>query len=242
MPPEHKDSGQTLSPQTSFDEVTQPTSISVLFNHATLYKQALVGTSDGRLSPEPPLQNPALRSVQDFAELVGDDLEPPEQDVVGRFAQLVAEDSDWNLEENERDEDPVFSEEPAALTDADREKLVDSYQDVELGESEHEPEETQLSPERVIALLTEEFGHLAPEGEETLILEADGAVMQDVVILVRCHCLSDCCMLRASSGRDPSHDPSHRIPRFYSRVRSKSARRRRDKSRPCARASHGMAS
>ncbi|GJE88463.1 glycosyltransferase family 1 protein [Phanerochaete sordida] len=208
MPPEHEESVQSSqSSQTSFDEVTQPVSISNLFNDAALYRQALAGT-EGRASP-PLEQNPALRSVQDFAELVGSDLEPPEQVVVGRFAQLAAE--DWDLREEERADGPVFTEEPAPLSDAESATLAESVRGLALGDPPLDgataAEGTQLSPEQIIALLTEEFGHLAPPGEEKLLLEADGAVIQDVVILGVIHATTHRLSFHASI---PASDPSQR--------------------------------
>jgi sterol 3beta-glucosyltransferase len=45
------------------------------------------------------------------------------------------------------------------------------------------PEEPKLAPEEIVDLLEQEFGALAPLGEEKLLLEADAAFFKDVVIL-----------------------------------------------------------
>jgi sterol 3beta-glucosyltransferase len=44
-----------------------------------------------------------------------------------------------------------------------------------------------LTPDEILDLLQQEFGALAPPGEEKLILETDATLFQEVVILV---CLS----------------------------------------------------
>ncbi|KIP10183.1 glycosyltransferase family 1 protein [Phlebiopsis gigantea 11061_1 CR5-6] len=67
-------------------------------------------------------------------------------------------------------------------------------------------DELPLTPERVLSLLIEEFGPLAPAGEEKLLLEADGAVIQDVVILGAIHLTSHRITFHASV---PSSDPSN---------------------------------
>jgi sterol 3beta-glucosyltransferase len=46
------------------------------------------------------------------------------------------------------------------------------------------PSEPKLTPEEVVGLLEEEFGALAPPGEEKLLLETDAAFFRDVVVLV----------------------------------------------------------
>ncbi|EKM51568.1 glycosyltransferase family 1 protein [Phanerochaete carnosa HHB-10118-sp] len=211
MSPNPEDFSQTTltSEKTSFDEPRQPVTVPCLFNDAALYRKVLAETPDGEehISP-PPVQNPALRSVQDFAQLVGDDLQPLEQDVVGRFAQLAAE--NWDIQEGDREEGAVLTEEPATLTDDERKKLTGSLEELGLDQpSSKKPaipaEGTQLSPEYVLALLIEEFGSLAPEGEEKLILEADGAVIQDVVILGVIHVTTHRIAFHASL---PAFDPT----------------------------------
>lgn len=228
MPPRPEDSGQTtMTSETSFDEPRQPVTIGCLFNDAALYRKALAETSDGEehISP-PPVHNPALQSVQDFAELVGDDLQPLEQDMVGRFAQLAVE--NWDIAEGDREEGAVLTEEPVTLTDDERKKLTESFQELGLSEpSSKEPtipaEGTQLSPEYVLALLIEEFGNLAPEGEEKLILEADGAVIQDVAILVCLQLARERTHRELAAGRYSYYDSPDRLQCFASRVRPDSA-------------------
>ena len=174
MSQEYADGDSTPESRLSVDEVTQPASITALFSDAALYKRAIAGdAADREDCSEQQVGNPALRSVQDFAELVGNDLEQPEQDVVGRFAQLAVE--DWSQEEGEHPDANLFSEEPDSLSE-----------DEEASQTAVQPaKDPKLSPERVISLLIEEFGPLAPKGEERLLLDADGGVIQDVVILVR---------------------------------------------------------
>jgi sterol 3beta-glucosyltransferase len=45
--------------------------------------------------------------------------------------------------------------------------------------------EDKLNPDEVLDLIQQDFGALAPPGEEKLLLEADAALFQEVVILVR---------------------------------------------------------
>lgn len=177
----------TLQSQSSIDDFTQPLSVTGLFSDATGYREAI----HGGLSPEFRSVNPALRSVQDFAELTGGDLEPPEHEVVGRFAQLAAE--EWSSQEGE----DLLTEEPEVMSDEEHEEGSEGEVDVDQTprppptvpaiQTDLEEADTRVSltSDEVLALLIEEFGPLSPAGEEKLLLEADGAVIQDVVILVR---------------------------------------------------------
>jgi hypothetical protein len=45
--------------------------------------------------------------------------------------------------------------------------------------------EAKLDPNEIVDLVEQEFGALAPKGEEKLLLETDATLLQDVVILVR---------------------------------------------------------
>ena len=214
MSPERADSELTPQSHNSIDELP-PSSIVNLFNDAAGYREAIAESFEDRLSPPAPPANPALKSVQDFAELAGDDLEPPEHDIVGRFAQLAVE--DWELPDGES-----YTEEPGAMApDEHAEDLQDQTGTEETKpalaplQTEVEAEsELPLTPERVLSLLIEEFGPLAPAGEEKLLLEADGAVIQDVVILVRVQLLLlDKSLLIASwAGSHSSDQPSHYLP------------------------------
>lgn len=158
-------------------------SISSLFTDAALYRDALKG---GAAAVQ--VHKAAAASMNDLADLVGDDLDVPEKDAVGRFAQLAVED-DWALS---LEDSRQLVEEPDALSD--EESTSSESQDVPTPLSTPPPntdapvadqEPISLPPEEVIEILEQEFGALAPKGEEELILEADGAVIQDVVILVR---------------------------------------------------------
>lgn len=53
-------------------------------------------------------------------------------------------------------------------------------------------DEEKLTPEEVVRLLVEEFGPLAEEGEERLVLETDAALVRDVVVLVRFSLFASC--------------------------------------------------
>jgi sterol 3beta-glucosyltransferase len=203
MSPEHADGENTPESRTSSDEFDQSGSITGLFDDAALYKQVITeSTAGSRLSSEPPARNPALRSVQDFAELVGNDLEKPEQDVVSRFAQLAVD--NWTIDESDHPDANIFTEEPESLSD--EEEAARTLSQPEGG--------APLSPERVIVLLNEEYGPLAPEGEERVLLDADGAVIQDVIILVsKLSWLAFRAKIISYLGGHSSYYPSHCVSR-----------------------------
>ena len=41
-----------------------------------------------------------------------------------------------------------------------------------------------IPPKDLVKILIEEFGQLGPDGEETLLAEIDGAIIQDVIVIV----------------------------------------------------------
>jgi sterol 3beta-glucosyltransferase len=77
----------------------------------------------------------------------------------------------------------------------------------------------KLTPEETLDLLQEDFGALAPPGEEKLLLVTDATVFQDVVILV-CFILRwpVIFMLTSNAGGGAPHHPSPDIPRVASVV------------------------
>ena len=209
--------------QNSIDEFAQPPSVTSLFNDASGYKEAIAESFQNRLSTELRSVNPALRSVQDFAELAGDDLEPPEHDVVGRFAQFAAE--EWAVQEG----DDLLTDEPGVMGDEEHvEDLQDEVEETHISKPTVPPLQTDiegedkipLSSEEVLALLIEEFGPLAPPGEEKLLLQADGGVIQDVVILVRVSFLAQWASLSCCTGSYPPYQSSHHIPCIHACLRS----------------------
>lgn len=184
-----QDAGSPKPWQVSQDDwdLTQPSTISCLFKDATLYKKAI----DELSSPRSKLNSLAEEETTNgFAELVGQDLDQPEKDVASQFAQISVK--DWTPQDDDSNSARPLTEEP--------ESFAEQYSSSESSEwtaafstdpgttTTEKDEETEpyvsLSSDQVIQLLTQEFGELAPDGEERLVLEADGAVIQDVVVLV----------------------------------------------------------
>ncbi len=78
-----------------------------------------------------------------------------------------------------------LDEEPGELSPSDEAEEEKPYTPPTLDISQDlPPDEPELTPEEVVDLLEQEFGALAPLGEEKLLLEADAAFLKDVVILV----------------------------------------------------------
>ncbi|KAI0284043.1 hypothetical protein BGY98DRAFT_1183815 [Russula aff. rugulosa BPL654] len=63
---------------------------------------------------------------------------------------------------------------------------------------EEQVDEPKLTPEEIVDLLEQEFGALAPPGEEKLLLETDGAFFKDVVVLGVIHVTTHRCTFHAS--------------------------------------------
>jgi sterol 3beta-glucosyltransferase len=124
--------------------------------------------------------------VGSFNELIGRDLADNERLVTGRLAKLSV--NNWATSTD----DPFGVD---ALAEEDQEEVgssADGAQD-EKGPSlttppttlqEEQIDEPKLTPEEIVDLLEQEFGALAPPGEEKLLLETDGAFFKDVVVLV----------------------------------------------------------
>jgi hypothetical protein len=123
--------------------------------------------------------------VGSFNELIGRDLGDNERLVTGRLAKLSV--NNWATSTD----DPFGAD---AVTEEDQEE--DSSTDVAQDEKrsitmstaptlqEEQLDEPRLAPEEIVDLLEQEFGALAPPGEEKLLLETDGAFFKDVVVLV----------------------------------------------------------
>ena len=125
------------------------------------------------------------RAVQDslsgFSQLVACDLDDNELAVSEKLAQLsvsnwaptgsttLAPDVDIDMSEDSASDDEHDRSSPRGVTQA-------------AGEPDFED---KLTPDEILDLLQQEFGALAPPGEEKLLLETDAGLFQDVVILVR---------------------------------------------------------
>jgi sterol 3beta-glucosyltransferase len=122
-------------------------------------------------------------SLNGFSQLVACDLDDNERAVSERLAQLSV--STWARGGSTTlapRVDPDESDDSAS--DYEHERTSPSGASDAPGEPNIED---KLTPDEILDLLQQEFGALAPPGEEKLILETDATLLQEVVILV---CLS----------------------------------------------------
>ena len=190
--------GETVN-DASHDDLSIPHAtdpgLSRMFTDAALYERVLAagpecvkncllsgsgsGSGDSELPP---------MCIGSFNELIGRDLGDDERMVTGRLAKLsvnnwdssaddpfgidgLSEEEHGELGSPDRGEDEKPSAHLSSLPPLQEEQQLDS-------------EEPKLTPEEVVDLLEQEFGALAPPGEEKLLLETDAAFFKDVVILV----------------------------------------------------------
>jgi sterol 3beta-glucosyltransferase len=121
-----------------------------------------------------------------FSQLIGRDLGDVERAVTGKLASLSvnnwvsSEDDPFGanaLPEEERGEGSSSDE------SEDKEQALPSAPS-EATLQEEPPSEPKLTPEEIVDLLEQEFGALAPLGEEKLLLETDAAFFKEVIVLV----------------------------------------------------------
>ncbi|TFY81952.1 hypothetical protein EWM64_g2070 [Hericium alpestre] len=180
--------------------------LSTIFTDATMYEQIIRECPDyfraGLLSPDAEkklseLYGKDLRGKQKprkhtcpvtgFSHLVGKDLDPRERAVADRLAKLAV--SNWmpggdGILSEEPDSDEAELEAETSSSSGDETSILSPISAVnEALPSGSGDVEERLEPDDIVRLLSEEFGPLADEGEEKLLLEADGAVFRDVIIL-----------------------------------------------------------
>jgi len=160
--------------------------LSRMFTDAALYERVL------NAGPETLKNCLAMRSedqalpacVGSFNELIGRDLGDNERLVTGRLAKLSV--NNWATSTD----DPFGVD---AISEEDQEEVssTDGAQDEKSSpvstpptSQEEQPDEPKLTSEEIVDLLEQEFGALAPPGEEKLLLETDAAFFKDVVVLV----------------------------------------------------------
>ncbi|KAJ3553296.1 hypothetical protein NM688_g3691 [Phlebia brevispora] len=198
-------------------EPMQQSTISALFSDAAQYGKVIAECCSEYKKRQ--------RRPSCFADLVGHDLNSCEKVEAGRFAQLAVEDSDWTAPDDDSLKPGRFTEEPEAITAESEESSSisgssESHQTPSTTETPTEAttataattvppggstESLALSPEQVVHILEQEFGQLAPEGEEKLLFFKDGAVIQDVVILGVIHVTTHRIAFHASM---PTFDPN----------------------------------
>jgi sterol 3beta-glucosyltransferase len=146
-----------------------------LFSDAALFGKILTSHPD---IPEGSLTPDVQSSLSGFSQLVARDLDDNERAVSEKFAQISV--SNWSAAAFPPDVDPGESDE--STSDDEHDRISPGGAVKEAGEPDFE---AKLDPIEILGLLEQEFGALAPEGEEKLLLESDATLFQDVVILVR---------------------------------------------------------
>ena len=196
------ESGLDVPRQDSNDDTAQDTStpdhinpkptnlsgpgLSRMFSDAALYEKIL------NACPETLKNNcfftaddPAPNCLGGFNQLIGRDLGDVERAVTGQLAKLSV--NNWaSSTDDPFGVDTSSEEEPGEVTSSDEGE--DDKKEAPPPEpqtsQEEPPSEPKLAPEEVVDLLEQEFGALAPPGEEKLLLETDAAFFNDVVVLV----------------------------------------------------------
>lgn len=171
----------TSSSETPGDNVTSPSephdpSLARLFSDAASFNRILNPhpdvAEDSRAAPEP---------MNGFSQLVAPDLDDDERVASEKLAQLSV--SNWGAGPTTLAPDVGLDESDESGSDAehDKDKVVPGGTAPAAGEPEFED---KLAPGEILDLLEQEFGALAPPGEEKLLVETDATIFQDVVILV----------------------------------------------------------
>ncbi|KAI9509221.1 glycosyltransferase family 1 protein [Russula earlei] len=163
--------------------------LSQMFSDAALYERVI------NACPES-LKNRTFFNADDqtipnclggFNDLIGRDLSHVERAVTDRLAKLSVHNWASPTEDLFGPDAPQEEEEhreASSSDEAEDEKRSRPRSEPSTAEEEPEsPGEPKLTPEEVVDLLEQEFGALAPPGEEKLLLEADAAFFKDVVIL-----------------------------------------------------------
>jgi sterol 3beta-glucosyltransferase len=181
--------GSSSSSDTPHDKATDPLrfnepGLARLFSDAASFGRILTSRSD--LVEEGSAAGDNGRdTLQGFSRLVARDLDSSELAVSEKLAQLSV--SNWDSGGSTTlapDVDLGESEDSASDDEHDR-ALPRGGATQAAGEPDFED---RLTPDEILDLLQQEFGALAPPGEEKLLLETDASLLHDVVILVCLPC------------------------------------------------------
>ncbi len=169
-----------LSPQPQQQCVGRVPGLTRLFSDASSYNRILNPTTDVADNDVEDSRAAAHDSLNGFSKLVACDLEDHERVASETLAQLSV--SNWASEESTNLAPDVGVDESEEGT------LEGEHHKIEPSDITHaavEPEfEGKLKADEALDLLQQDFGALAPPGEEKLLLETDATLFQDVVILV----------------------------------------------------------
>ncbi|KAJ7670244.1 hypothetical protein B0H17DRAFT_948984 [Mycena rosella] len=165
--------------------LTDPvSSLDHFYTEAAAFEQVLAsnGCIEGRET--------GVNGLNGFEDLVAKHLTPSEQAITSRAVKLRATGSapSWTPSPTSSisEEPDTYSEEPDdSLDDSDESSTICAIPVPTIhrsGTLDSDP--WKLDPDEVVRLLIEEFGPLAPEGEEEkLLLETDGGLIKDISIL-----------------------------------------------------------
>jgi sterol 3beta-glucosyltransferase len=154
-----------------------------LFSDADLYGRILTSRPELREDELVLEDSPSAHdSLNGFSQLIARDLDGNERATSEKFAQLTV--SNWSsglantlapeVGPDESDESASDDEHDATSPAIGTEEAVEPNFD----------DQPKLNPDEILRLLQQEFGTLAPPGEEKLLVETDATLFQDVVILV----------------------------------------------------------
>lgn len=157
-----------------------------LFSDAASFDRIL--TSRPSLIEEEPTaggSGATQEALNGFSQLIARDLNESELAVSEKLAQLAV--SNWAAGSTSLAPDVDLDESEDSASD-DEQVRARGPRGTTQAQAAGEPDfEDKLTPDEILDLLQQEFGALAPLGEEKLLLETDAGLFQDVVILV---CLS----------------------------------------------------
>jgi len=156
-----------------------PPSISHIYTNANQYEKVLsyTGCIQSRRSD--------ADGANGFHDLVEKDLDSSEQVIASRFTKLRVAGETWIPGDLTAEPDSYEADKDDESSSDDSVDNIESKGPVLHRAATSDGDSWKLEPDEIIPLLIEEFGPLAEEGEEEkLILETDGCLIQDVIIVV----------------------------------------------------------
>jgi sterol 3beta-glucosyltransferase len=182
--PRSRSSSSSSSEAHQVDKETNPPpahdpGLTRLFSDADSYDQILNTRTDVAESSAED-SRAAHESLDGFSQLVGRDLDDQERAASETLAQLSV--SNWAPGEcTDLAPDVGVYESEEGPSEGEHDKIEPSG----ITQAAVEPKfEDRLKPDEILDLLQQDFGALAPPGEEKLLLETDATLFQEVVVLV----------------------------------------------------------
>jgi sterol 3beta-glucosyltransferase len=176
-------SSSSEAPQAEADKETNPPpapdpSLTRLFSDAASYDKILNPHTD--VTEDNAENSRAHDSPNGFSQLVARDLDDQERVASETLARLSV--SNWAPgESTDLAPDVGVDESGEGPSEGEHDKIEPS----DITHAAVEPKfEDKLKPDEVLDLLQQDFGALAPPGEEKLLLETDATLFQEVVVLV----------------------------------------------------------